>query len=155
MADKITDDMVWMTTTSDKYPQLVTGGVDKTSGETLYVGRSKVGNSTVTGKVYKGLSGYGLYAAEGGDEHFTKDYEMLVTTVPVVWVPEKDGGCPPKAIPGGTNSDGNTMFIARAKAPDGGMCPGMLFPPHKKCVYSFQGKLYEYNVYEVLAEKGS
>lgn len=150
---KATDSKYWIPTTKDEYPQIIKGGEDKVSGETLYVGRGKYGDCLLPGKIYKGHSGPGLYAAQGGDEHFIKDYEMLVTTKPMVWVSEHDGGYPLKAIPGGTDSDGNTLYIARARAPDGGMCPGKLYPPHKRCVYSFQGKEHQHHVYDVLAEE--
>lgn len=149
-ADPVTDKMIWMTTKNDKYPEIVEGGWDKLLREKLYVGRGKVGNSLVPGKVFKGPSGHGLYAAGGGGEHFSEDYEMLVTTKTMEWTDESGGGCPPNAIPGGTNSEGHTLFIARAKDPDGGNCPGYLYPPHKKCVYSYHDKQLENIDYQVL-----
>lgn len=152
--DTSTDNKYWIPTSKGDYPQIVKGGEDKASGEDLYVGRGKYKECILPGKVYSGTYGPGLYVAHNGEERFVKDYEMLVTTKPVVWVSEHDGGYPLKAIPGGTDSDGNTLYIARARASDGGMCPGQLYPPHKRCVFSFEGKGHQHNQYDVLAEEG-
>ena len=39
MVDTATDSKYWIPTTKDEYPQIIRGGEDKASGETLYVGR--------------------------------------------------------------------------------------------------------------------
>ena len=57
----------------------------------IILGRGKYRDCILPGKVYKGAYGPGLYVAHDGDEHLIKDYEMLVTTKPMVWVSEHDG----------------------------------------------------------------
>ena len=59
------------------------------------------------------------------------------------------GAYPENAVKGGFEEDA-PLYIARTKAPDGGLCIGVLHPDHGVCYYSWGGEEHKANEYEIM-----
>lgn len=143
--------LAWVPTSGSNIPHnAVVGGRDNTSREDLYIGRTQHDNNFSPGKVAR--SHKCLYVPYGGKEMPFSNYDILVsdTQSSLKWIPESGGRIPEHSVQGGFTQNGEPLYIARAKAPDGGMCVGKLHRSHKCCYVPWGGKEHAQQSYEVL-----
>lgn len=98
----------------------VVGGKQYLPSYTFYICRADYNGGTHPGKLIGGKCNISW----GGSEVSLHRYQVLVSRVPVDWVPANFGMTPPNAIPGGFEH-GHTLFICQAKHRDG-VYPGKI-----------------------------
>lgn len=143
--------LAWAPASGGNIPRnAVVGGRDNTAREDLFIGRVILGNEAVPGKVVR--SHNVLYIAYNGKEIPHSNYEVLVSDVPdrLKWLPDANGRNPEHSVQGGHAQDGEPMYIARAQAPDGGVCVGKLHRSHGCCYIPWGGQEHAVKSYEVL-----
>ncbi|XP_022662888.1 natterin-4-like [Varroa destructor] len=132
-------------------PNAVNGGTDST-GETLYIGRTRHEDDLIPGKVVP--SHECCYVSWGGLEKRYDEYEILVAEHDheFTWASCQGGELPTGAIQGGVTGDAEKLFIGRAEH-DGSLTIGKVHPSHKVCYIPYDGKEIPCEYYEVLACK--
>uniref|UniRef100_A0A0K8TPN2 Uncharacterized protein n=1 Tax=Tabanus bromius TaxID=304241 RepID=A0A0K8TPN2_TABBR len=116
-------------------PHAVIGG--RTSdGEPLYIGRANYAGSITPGKVHP--SHNCLYIGYGGREVRVDSYEILISDPGPQWVGVAIGQHLPNAVQAGLDSDGHSIYVARAY--HGGDQLVAKYIPGKQAAYvSFDG----------------
>ena len=139
----------WVPTSGSHIPlHAVYGGNDST-GETLYIGRSKHDEDIIPGKVVP--SHQCCYVPWGGEENRYGQYEILVaqSESEFAWEPASDGRLPTGAVQGGATGTGEPLYIGRARH-EGSLTIGKVQPSHHCCYIPYAGQEICYTDYEVL-----
>lgn len=63
------------------------------------------------------------------------------------------GNVPGQAVPGGTDSDGETLYVGRAEV-SGNLIPGKIKPSHGVCYVAHEGREVANRSYQVLTSNG-
>jgi len=71
---------------------------------------------------------------------------------PGEWEKASGGNIPHRAVAGGVDEGGETIYVARAKQ-EGDWIPGKLVPSHGTCYVSHAGKEHGHKSYQVLVNK--
>ncbi|KAJ2947657.1 hypothetical protein O0L34_g17460 [Tuta absoluta] len=126
----------------------VVAGYEGHDGSPLWLIRSRYQGDLIPGKL--AVKHHAAYVAWGGDENSVQSFEVCCARPETIrWVECRDGAVPPKAVPGGHTSAGETLYVGRAKQ-GGSLTPGKVHPSHKAMYISFAGKEHAHKVYEVL-----
>ncbi|XP_049946038.1 natterin-3-like isoform X1 [Schistocerca serialis cubense] len=123
----------------------VRAGHDKDGGP-IFVGRAFHEGDMLPAKVVPNKGG--AYVAWGGGEHSKEEYEVLCDGDPA-WVMTSGGSVPDGAVPGGTTSEGERLFIGRVMH-DGAFSVGKVQPSHGVCYIPYGGEEVAYGEYEIL-----
>jgi len=139
----------WVPTNASNIPPHAVHGGSDSSGETLYIGRSRHGNDVIPGKV---VPSHGCcYVPWGGEENRHGEYEILIAQneSEFDWVPSAGGQVPAGAVQGGHTESGEPLFIGRHRH-EGSLTIGKVQPSHSCCYISYGGQEISYRDYEVL-----
>jgi hypothetical protein len=117
----------------------------ETCGADLFLARAWIDGGLHPGKVRSEYRG--ALIPYGGREIFVPSYEVF--TGIGKWMPAFGGNVPPKAIPGGLENDGSTLFIARAKHEEG-LHPGKIRKEFQSAHIPWGGREIHIRDYEVL-----
>jgi len=126
----------------------VHAGIDE--GAKLFVARAHHDGALVPGKLHVGHSS--IYIPYNMKEEPKDDYEVLIAPpASVSWVPGEGGSIPDNAIPGGYESNGETMYIGRA-IHNGKVTIGKVHPSHGVCYVAYGGEELNFSEYEILVK---
>lgn len=81
-----------------------------------------------------------IFSVSGGKKPFFRR--------PGVWMDVKDGIMPMRTVLGGNDSDGEKIYVGRAKI-DGAIVPGKVVPAHKTCYMGLDGTEHGASKYQV------
>lgn len=116
------------------------------TGEPMYVIRARHEGELIPGKLIPSHSS--AYVSWAGGEHAKSDYEVLVGCQPS-WVQVSGKQIPPQAVPAGETSDGEPLFVGRARH-EGTVTVGKVQPSHGVCYIPYGGQEIAYDNYEIL-----
>jgi len=122
-------------------PDAVIGGYQEYTNTPLFVCRGYYQGGMHPGKLFNGMCYFGW----GGREVVTPQYQVLVSSYPLSWIPSR-GRLPLNAIVGGEQHDG-PLYICQA-AYRGGVHPGKVYK--RMCHISWGGKEIPVTSFNVL-----
>lgn len=123
------------------------GGTD-VDGSPLFIGRSFHEGDTIPAKVVPAQRI--AYIAYGGQEIIKDHYEVLCGGN-LSWVESGHGAVPPNAVPAGTTSAGEMLYIGRTPF-QGTITPGKVHPSNGCLYIPFNGDEIAIKTYEILVE---
>lgn len=91
------------------------------------------------------------YCSYNGGEVLVESFEILVFEPNFTWVHSSNGYIPPNAIPTGSTTSGETMYIGRGYHA-GGLTVGKVHPSHGCLYIPFDGQEVSIRDYEVLVQ---
>ncbi|OQR74200.1 hypothetical protein BIW11_09228 [Tropilaelaps mercedesae] len=140
----------WVPTSGSNIPANALYGGNDSSGETLYIGRTRHNEDIVPGKVVP--SHQCCYVPWGGEENRHSDYEVLIaqSESEFTWEPASGGRLPTGAMQGGITEEGEPLYIGRAKHEDS-LTVGKIQPSQHCCYIAYGGREIRCSDYEVLA----
>ncbi|KAI5644514.1 hypothetical protein NE865_03403 [Phthorimaea operculella] len=102
----------------------VVAGYEGHDGSPLWVIRSRYQGDLIPGKL--AVKHHAAYVPWGGDENSVQSFEVCCARPESIrWVECRDGAVPPKAVPAGHTSEGETLYVGRAKQ-GGSLTPGKI-----------------------------
>ena len=144
--------LAWERAEDGKYAEdAICGGWDSHTQEPLFVGRVKIHDLFVIGKVQ--ASKHGLLVAHEGKERIFTEYEVLVNPdneVNVSWVHRKDGKVPDRAVKASDNS--NNVYVGQVTHHND-MIPGFVDCSSDFFFAGFEGEQISKKRYNVLVAK--
>jgi len=143
--------MAWVSSSHGRQVEGAVIGGTEPGG--MYVGRvHHRSGDLLPGKVHLN---YGvIYVPWGGKEHNFSSYEVLTELNPsnpvTGWRHSEQGIVQPSAIQGGVTSNGERLYIGRARI-NGVLCCGKIHPSHHALYISYGGKEHAFKTgYEIL-----
>ena len=118
-------------------------------GDFLYAGRGHYEGSLTIGKVHP--SHGCLYIPYGEDEVKLTEYEVLVQ--PDKWVDATAGSMPEGALEGGTDADGDMIYVGRIFR-DGDLMPAKVIPAKGGAYVAYDSEEHKYDSFQVLVGAG-
>lgn len=116
-----------------------------TNGAPLYVCAADFDGASQPGKIREGFSGCNF--GYGGSEMTSATYALMLGRAN--WAHASDGNVPSNAIQAGSERDGQALFVCRANY-DGSVQLGKVRPGFDGCNFSYGGREYTANPYEVM-----
>ena len=144
--------LAWERAEDGKYAEdAICGGWDSHTQEPLFVGRVKIHDLFVIGKVQ--ASKHGLLVAHEGKERIFTEYEVLVNPdneVNISWVHRKDGKVPDRAVKASDNS--NNVYVGQVTHHND-VFPGFVDCTSDCFFAGFEGEQISKKRYNVLVAK--
>lgn len=119
--------------------------------QTLYSCTAAFAGRPTPGKIANGFEG--CHVSFGGGEHLVRSYRVIVDptgNTPYALISATDGNVPPRAILGGQDIDGSSLFICGALHADGSVQVGKVRPGLGGCNYAYGGREHTAQRYRVL-----
>lgn len=147
-----TESLLWMTSCDGETVDDAIIGGEAGDGSELHIVRAHVGDEIATGKLHIGHDC--CYIPYGGAEEKVAEYEVLSNPggAEIVWVSASNGEVPIGAVVGGSDAQGEPIFIIRCDH-EGETIPGKFVSSLKKAYIPWGEEEYEYDMYEVLCVK--
>ncbi|XP_045470140.1 uncharacterized protein LOC123677580 isoform X1 [Harmonia axyridis] len=124
----------------------VSCGVDK-DGSEIFVGLATYSGNELPAKIIPRRRE--AYVCYDGREIPITDYKVLVEKK-LHWIHNTGGHIPPGAIPGGTTSTGEALYIGRKRIEESTWSVGRVHPFHGCLYVPLAGKEMSYKDYEIL-----
>ncbi|KAL7010895.1 hypothetical protein ACKWTF_013998 [Chironomus riparius] len=131
--------------------QLVVSATDGDGGA-VCIGRTNFSGELIPGKAL--IRHSTLHFTHNGQEHRSQNFEVLLNTGGFTWVASSNGSVPPQAVVGGRSSNGETLYVGRAKHLHLTI-PGKIHPSHKCAYIGCDNREHSKPTYEVLVRQGS
>ncbi|XP_073952262.1 uncharacterized protein isoform X2 [Choristoneura fumiferana] len=126
----------------------VVAGYEGHDGSPLWAIRAHFQGDLIPGKLP--IKHRCAYVPWGGKENAVNNIEVCCARPERIrWIESRNGSVPPNAVVAGNTSNGEPLYIGRAKH-EGSLTPGKVHPSHKNMYISFAGKEIPHNTYEVL-----
>lgn len=126
----------------------VTAGHEQ-NGDPLFVCRANYKGGVHPGKVRQAFGACNI--GWGGGEHKVSNYEVLTSESDQIWRAARGGHVPVGAVSAGNESNGDALFVCRAKY-NGGLHPGKVRQAFGACNIGWGGGEHKVNSYEVLGK---
>uniref|UniRef100_A0A336ML91 CSON003397 protein n=1 Tax=Culicoides sonorensis TaxID=179676 RepID=A0A336ML91_CULSO len=145
--------LVWVSSTSNPFPNNAVSASYNKQGHPLYIGRVNHGHSLLPGKVNP-LHKL-CYFSYDGSEHSSDKYETLVAindSTENSWKSCSDGDVPNNAFPAGQTEDGEVLYVGRAFH-EGVLTHGQIQPSKGVCMLPFYDLEVKVRNYEVFVDE--
>ncbi|XP_026318572.1 uncharacterized protein LOC113229255 [Hyposmocoma kahamanoa] len=126
----------------------VVAGYEGHDGSPLWVIRARLEGELIPGKL--AIKHHGAYIPWDGKENVVHSFEVCCARPETIrWIEARNGLIPPNAVAAGNTSNGEPLYIGRAKH-QGSLTPGKVHPSHKCLYISYGGQEIPHHSYEVL-----
>lgn len=139
----------WTSSSGGNVPEQSVVAGSESDGAPLFVCRANYNGGVHPGKVRKAFGGCNI--GWGGGEHKVSQYEVYTSTQSYGWVSASGGSIPAGAVIAGKESNGDPLFVCRAKY-NGGTHPGKIRNAFGGCNIGWGGEEHKVISYEVLTE---